>query len=1643
MVMRRIVSLLPVLPVTVFLVGLLFWLAFRPAPEMVRGAEDNQAAEKRVRFSLSTTRTYGSKEQPRVYISYQGIETLDFRVYQIRDPFLFFRQLEDPHQMGEDDYTAVDDVSDRIGRSQAPLEVVRSFKRSLYYRIKSYIRSQLARKSRTAFNDRFMAGEQRPLLEADFARIPLLNPDQLVRSWRQVLAPTEDQYDTRMISIGRREPGVYLVEAVNGDLRAYTIAVVSELTIVSKSTPDGQMLIQTVNRMTGEPRGAVQLEVVRGGKALTQGQTNGDGILRTSIGAEPNLREAMAAAAAERPEDRDPEAAANPLNQRDYLILARSGAEFAVSDLSSYQFRWNSSDGEESENSDYASYIYTERPVYRPGQKVYFKGILRRQGEVGYEQLPERKVTVAVTDNDNREIYRKELPLTARGSFFGEVELPGDAPLGGYQVIPQIGESKIGYGYFQVAEYKKPEYKVTVSTPRQFVGAGEKTSFTIDARYFFGEPVRQAEVKYYIYRSRYHHWFWETEDDGIGESDESEEEGSLYGYGNDMVVEGEGNLDAAGRLVVPFEVPGLNDQEPWDYTYRLTAQVTDAARREIDGQASLIGTRGRVVIDANPERYVYYQGDRARIKVRAADYEGRPQATRVALRFVEVKYEKVEKEEDGYRFFEYRPLRRELSTAEVSTNAQGEGEVLFEVPTVGNILIESLVREGDRQIVSTGGFLYATDRNNGWADTASRDFGSIRLIPDKSSYRPGETARVLALLPTENAHLLVTTEMNRIYDVGRYRTAGRVAMLEVPIRESYSPNISLSVTYVQNGEMYENSRSLAVPARNKFLKLELISEKRQYKPREPASWTVLARHADGSPASGVEVSLGVVDEAVYSIEPERSGDIRRAFYGLRYSTVSTSFSSAFSFTGYSGKKLMKLAARQRSSPLADFKNEQQYEEATIRKDFRDTAFWQPDLVTGPDGRATARMTLPDNLTTWRATARATSGDLQVGARIDRVVSRKDLILRLETPRFMTEGDVVTVSAVVHNYLASDKATQIEIGVTGAELLDGSRQVVTVPRQGEQRIDWRVRATSLGEVKLLATAKTDEESDGVELPLPVIPHGLKQTKAEAAALTGAAVEQGYTLNLPDEASPESRRLRIEASPSIVGSLFSALDYLTSYPYGCTEQTMSSFLGNVAVARALKEVPGAIRPDNNLPRKVQRGIDRLASLQGEDGGWGWFSGSRTDPFMTAYVVDGLVQARQAGYSINSDSGGRGIRLDRARNRLAAFLESGRNAEGQPLTADATAYLTLAHAALGNLPANYLTAAEARRGELTPRGLAHLALAFLEAGQTARAAQIAEGLAGQVRQTESEAHWESPARNGFVDPQSDLEVTATALRALARIAPRSPLLPKAARWLVANRRRGYYWDSTRDTAQAILGLTDYLRTSRELAADYTVEIFLNGESVLRRRVTAADAVAGQPMVVERVGSALGQSNQIQIVKRGSGTLFFAAALEYHTQEETVPPRGNSNLSLTREYLRLTIAEVNGKPQWKISPLTGELRSGDLIVARLTLKGARASYLMIEDPIPAGCEQVEQVDGIDLDYRDGKWSDWYNQREFRDQRTVIFSDYFDGDSVFQYAMRVQIPGDLRIGPARAELMYQPGIEANSASMKLRILDRQQEVRR
>jgi len=1590
-------------------------------------------------FSLMTNRTYSTRDRTRVWVNYRGVSDLDFRVYRVKDPMKFFKQLRNPHQVGEDDHA---EMAERRKRSPTVLEKLREFKNSIYLPIRNYVRAQLQNNSRKQFNQKFRdpekedTGNRTPLNVADYARVPLLNPDQMVSSWREKLPPLEDTYDRRMISLGKREPGVYLVEAINGDLRAFGVAIVTDLTMVQKTSRDGQMLIHTVDRQSGAPQTGARIEVVKGRETLTTGTTDKQGILQIKSVKKKSTR--VTNEEEETPDGEDEGDGEEPASNG-HLVMATAGENFAISDLNSFYFGGGESDGEDEAGGDNSkSYLYTDRPVYRPAQKVYFKGIIRRVTEAGYKLPAGNTVGVTIEDANSGRILDRELPLSSRGTFSGEVDISDEAPLGSYNITARAG-SATANAYFEVQEYKKPEYKVTVATGQKFVNVGERAKFTVSARYFFGAPVTKADVKYYIYRARYFPpWRSRSDDDAdFGLGDESEEESEDYGgyYGGDgMVQEGEGRLNADGRLDVEFAVPAPGEKDTWDYTYRLEAQVTDAARRVMEASNSFVGVRGGTVARAYPEKYVYYKGDTAKILVTTTDHEGRPKGARVKLSFAEWRWEKVTRRtESGDEYPGYESKERELSSASVETNSQGEASLDYVVPVNGSIHIKTIVEENGRQIASQGGYLWVADRDNGWSDYSYQEEGAVKLVPDKKSYRAGETAHVLALLPTDDAHLLVTTELMSVMSVPLIDSPARAVMIDVPIEARHAPNIFLNVTYVKNGELYTQDEMLVVPARDRLLKLDVIPNKSEYRPRDVVSYTVLARNADGSPAPGAEVSLGVVDESIYSIQAESAADIRREFYGRRYNEVQTDFSVNYYFTGYAGKKPINLAANRKPHTFADVKNDGEFVNPKIRKIFKDTAFWQPDVVTGADGKATVNVELPDNLTTWRATARAVTADTRVGTTVQKVVSRKDVILRLALPRFFTEGDTVTLSGVVHNYLKADKTTRISIEVNGARLLDSPTQTVTIPANGEHRVNWRVNAPQTGEMKILAKALTDTESDAIETALDVLPRGLKETRGETIALSDEEADKTAVYNFPANAEKFSRDLRIEVAPSIAGSLFGALDYLTSYPYGCTEQTMSSFLPTVVVAQTLRDVQSAtIRDTNNINRKVRSGLRRLYNFQHDDGGWGWWKDDPTDAFMSAYVVDGLAMAKRAGYEIDEP------RLERGRVKLKGLIDAGKTEEGKAIDAETRAYMIYALSESGGTDARYLNDLFAKRNDLQPYGRALLALALHGRNDAQRARTVAGEIETSARVGGAEAHWPSRYNIHGGSQSNDVEATALSLKALARITPQSEILPRAARWLVMSRRYGHYWRSTKETAFAIFGLTDYLKVSQELSPDYSVEVYLNGEQVLARQMTAADAASGQTIVIRRKGTEAGDRNEVRVVKRGPGMLYLSSSLVHYTSEEQVAARGNNQLKLTREYLRLRVVEgSDGTPAWKVEPLTGELRSGDTIVSRLHVEGEAGRYLLIEDPIPAGCEQIESVSGINLNYSADGWSDWYSAREFRDARTALFVNYFGGKATFQYAMRVQVPGQFRVAPARVEQMYQPTVQANAASGALTILDK------
>ena len=151
----------------------------------------------------------------------------------------------------------------------------------------------------------------------------------------------------------------------------------------------------------------------------------------------------------------------------------------------------------------------------------------------------------------------------------------------------------------------------------------------------------------------------------------------------------------------------------------------------------------------------------------------------------------------------------------------------------------------------------------------------------------------------------------------------------------------------------------------------------------------------------------------------------------------------------------------------------------------------------------------------------------------------------------------------------------------------------------------------------------------------------------------------------------------------------------------------------------------------------------------------------------------------------------------------------------------------------------------------------------------------------------------------------------------------------------------------------------------------------------MTAADATAGQPFIVLRKGEEVAGNNEVRVVKRGRGALYLSGSLDFYTGGDQTPAQSSDKLKITREYLRLRVTEGEdgGPGKWAIEPLAGEIRSGDLIVVKLRVQGTRGEYLIIEDPIPAGGEQIERTSGINLNYSEGNWTDWYSAREFRDQ--------------------------------------------------------------
>ncbi|HEX7897430.1 MAG TPA: MG2 domain-containing protein [Planctomycetota bacterium] len=1444
-----------------------------------------------------------------------------------------------------------------------------------------------------------LGGKDRKNLHESIDKLPA-SARKLLKEWTVDYAVEKNRgWRSETIQIPSTEPGVYLLEGEHEGVTMTVTLFVSRNGLITKAAA-GKLLAFVQDRSTSKPVEGALIRVLHGDAAL-EGTTDAQGLFATDA--------------------------------------FKGGTVVAIKDgdVATTESHWSGNDGERP-----LVHVTTDRPIYRPNQTVFFRIVHRMErGEKLLVREGEKRV-VEIRDAKGNKIYEKIHAFNAFGSAEGEITLGDEPPLGEYKIFlreekadPNTyqhswrwygswGTAPRDFGQFRVDEYRKPEYKVDVEFKKSPVLQGESVEASILAKYYFGSPVVDAEVKYQVFR-RHHYYYWrcwdyyydwytEDGDDDVYEGKRGRRGGRAYWGHGEQVHQGTGRTDKDGKLQVTFDAP------KWDHdaVYTVAAQVTDLSRRTVDGSATVKATRAEFGLAMTLNKYVYKPGEKINARVRAATPDDKVLA-QVPIKVKAYDRRWRENKYDDEFLFQGESTTDVHGIAEFDLVPRRDGGYLW-------IVAEAEDRKGNK--VTTEHWAWLCGAN--WSgDTVN--LNGVDLILDKKTYDIGDTAQALVTSQFRNVTLLFTVEGKEIFHHEVVAVKGHTRLIEFKIdKAAYAPNVFLDVVAIKENAVVQKRKMIVVNPSARFVKVEIAPDKTQYRPRNKAVYNVTTTGADGRPVAA-EVSLGVVDESIYALQDEYAWDIRKHFIHRRGNEVGTATSLQYWDYGRADEAKQEKAGALRSAaappaPAAAFGGERRKEAADrdggggaalaateVRSKFADTMIWKT-VTTGADGRATVEVEIPDNLTTWRATGRASTSDSRFGQSSNDVLVRKEMIVRLEAPRFFTQNDEVIFSAIAHNYMAEAKDVHIEMTAEGLDVQGELKKVVRVASQGQERIDWKAKVRTAGAAVLTVKALATGDSDAMKLTVPVLAHGAMRWESKGGIVEGKVVEK---VTIPDGPAREAAELVVVLSPTHAAMVLDALEYLAGYPYGCVEQTMSRFLPTVVVSQALQKL-GIEKKElqAELPNMVSAGLQRLYNFQQQDGGWGWWQNDKSNPWTTAYVVMGLAMAKNADHYVEPHVLARGMQALQA--HLAAAKE-----------ADLQAYCLYSLSVAGlkmDVVRDQLTD---KLAELRPYSKALLALTLSKDGRSAK--EVVAALAKEAMTVGAAAHFEGQAeRGGWMD--HSMEVTAACLRAFLAVEPKHELVPRMVHWL-ATVRQGNYWGSTKQTALVVFAMAEYLAVSGDLNPDMTLSLTVNGQKVLSERVTKENWHAFEGMRKFKGVQLRPGENEIVIERTGNGTPVWSIYAKSYAEGEDLPA-SKGGIQVERTYAR--VINDAGKRILQKLESGATVTSGDEIEVTITVSADRDhEWLMMDCPMPSGFEAVREYWGHP---GWGRWGYWYSRKEFRDEKvSVAMTTLHRGTHSVQYVMRAEAPGDVHILPAGVFNMYHPQIGGNSSEFRLKVKDR------
>jgi uncharacterized protein YfaS (alpha-2-macroglobulin family) len=1318
--------------------------------------------------------------------------------------------------------------------------------------------------------------------------------------------------------------------------------------------------------------------------------------------------------------------------------IVREGQDSAIVSTWTDNFNYYT----QSANNSSRTYVYTDRPIYRPGDTVYIRGIDRIGYDGSYMIHREKDVPLRVYNSQGEVVLERSLPISAYGTFNAEFSLPAGAPLGNYRV-ESFGWS---HGFFEVEEYVPAAFELSVTSDKEEYLSGETAKIESEAKYYFGVPLDGGEVEYTITAQDYHFDRYQDEYFSFGS-------GWYYcyscGYGDRFLKRGKATMDSNGHAVVneklDLDAFYQGDENVGSKVFNVTLTAKDSTGRSVSASRSFIVHRGQYYLGLKTEPYYAGKGQNFDLRLKSVDLMGKP----VAVRGGEIMINKIEwktfkrREVDGRFYYRSEESRAKVKTLPFSADGDGNFQVGLELAQEGEYEFVARVEDGLGNNITAKTRMYIWGEGN--VEVRQTNNETLEIEVDKTNFRVGERANIVIKSPYDRARALVTVERGEVYDYKIVEVNSNLFAHQVPIEAEYVPNVYVSAMLISpDPEVKLGQLALSVERKTKELTITTKTNKSAYLPGETVEMDIVAKNWKGEGVSA-EVSVAVVDMSVLALSGNPKKDPGLFFYdGFPLTVVSASnvkniLHEADIPTGTKG------GSGGGGEDLA----------TKMRGIFKDTAFWRANVVTDKSGKAHVSFKLPDNLTTWQVEALGVTADTLLGVDYTQFTSRKDLSLVAIKPRFVVPGDTFKIGAKVFNETSSRQSLELSLKSKTLSIANGKAKLSVGPGETET-------------VYLDVGAPADMRDGAHEFTLGAVGEGYNDTvlhsivigkneTPEVFATAGQSKGNIYEyVYVPKGVVTGTGELEISAEATLARFMTEALEYMLGFPYGCSEQVASQLSSIATVKRALS-LPNVDKSllskkfeyddkSYGLNEVVEIALNKVYQAQTPGGGFAYWKGLGPNLHLSLHVTRALIDLRQAGYKID----------ERVLSNAATYIEgSAWTDEGAYLAKDTVISIAELLGRMGrggsyrSRALGYIYNRKYTQEDISSEALATLALLVRNEGVTVREIvwKVLENRIdidgrGSYLPSGKNTYWqyyETPVKN-----------TALLLEALSQAKRETGVNDKIIRWLLRSRNHDGGWGTTNNTLAVLRAFTDYLEWQRETESDFVLDISydnakkasfdVNSKTVFedfRYELPIGDI---DPGVLHSVGFDKTNRNSL------GNNYYYNLVLRYFLPTENIAAR-DEGFTVTRGYYT--------HDDEKFEKELGEAKIGDVIKGHLQITVPKERNLVaIESPIPAGFELVnfnlaterkpeefqpeatqpredvyeyytDEEGNYDYGYKeesDKPQTIYPDHLELRDDRLFMFAEHLNpGVYTYDYYLRALVPGNFQELPARAFEFYTP----------------------